>query len=922
MKKERRKRARINNRNQLNFNKLKQIPIKTKYPIIKVTRRLSGSENIKVRNRKIKNLIILILIIALVIFLGLFAYQATGFTIADLFREMMYGASGTSGNPFVITNCSQLQAISNDLNAYYVLGNDINCSETKAWAPSGFEPINNFNGTLDGNNYSIYSLYIYAPGRDAGLFSTAVGGEIKNIRLIGVNITGATLGAVIGYNFESSGDFCANLSNIYACGYLYSGDEVGGIVGRTNCHIKDSYTDIIVKDSYGEIGAIVGRNFGTFSNCSYYPGSYETATGNKTLYCSGNSPGVFPIGCSALAQLPYPTWKQDCFGSPEISQDSDGDGILNSNDNCPYESNPDQFDSDSDGIGVACEQNTKIYELLKRPVSETQEYVLSAIRSPSDLTLILDTNSSITNNISAYYLFNYIYSELNYSANSLYYQVNPEKNIVSSTISKPDVNSSTIGPALTEINSLLVPFRKFCQIIFVIKKDGTRSSIESYCIGSGQIPAIDLPCVLLQNRSRCRISLSESANENLEGNYSTILENQIYNFYANDKNFSFEREGLGKIKFFNASGAFVLNQDLIIDFDSALLDSSSAPNLNVSAEITLFNLPQNLANPKIFKDNSICTDCYNFTSLNAGNVTFNVSSWSEYSIGSSLEGICGDGLIDMLEECDDGENNTASYVCNNYNSTCNYCNSTCSVNTALGPFCGDSIMNGAESGIDCGGICSPCSAPPSGSPSGGSSGGSQSGGTISPKTNLTNTTLPAQEQNQISNITGEGQESQITDPSTDEQDLWWENNIKEIMKIGIITAICLAIIGIGFFIIKLTIRRYNKTKESRKIGEFFSKEPDNNIERKQESERKEEKEIKKAVKPESDKRDKEEQAVQEINTLIKQGERYLSNRDKVKASENYKKIKYLFDSQLSNYSEKTEIFNNILDYYKKVSELE
>lgn len=38
--------------------------------------------------------------------------------------------AGSVGSPFQITNCSQLQEMSSDLSAYYVLANDIDCSAT------------------------------------------------------------------------------------------------------------------------------------------------------------------------------------------------------------------------------------------------------------------------------------------------------------------------------------------------------------------------------------------------------------------------------------------------------------------------------------------------------------------------------------------------------------------------------------------------------------------------------------------------------------------------------------------------------------------------------------------------------------------------------------------------------------------------
>jgi hypothetical protein len=45
------------------------------------------------------------------------------------------------------------------------------------------------------------------------------------------------------------------------------------------------------------------------------------------------------------------TTNPDCFFS-----DSDGDGIINAIDNCPFNANPDQMDTDGDGIGDVCDE--------------------------------------------------------------------------------------------------------------------------------------------------------------------------------------------------------------------------------------------------------------------------------------------------------------------------------------------------------------------------------------------------------------------------------------------------------------------------------------------------------------------------------------------------------------------------------------
>lgn len=67
----------------------------------------------------------------------------------------------------------------------------------------------------------------------------------------------------------------------------------------------------------------------------------------------------------------------------------------------------------------------------------------------------------------------------------------------------------------------------------------------------------------------------------------------------------------------------------------------SASNLNISANITLYNMDDwSFTNPVILRNGAICnqstvSQCYNFTSLKVTTITFNVSNWSNYSIGEA-----------------------------------------------------------------------------------------------------------------------------------------------------------------------------------------------------------------------------------------------------------------------------------------------
>lgn len=130
-----------------------------------------------------------------------------------------------------------------------------------------------------------------------------------------------------------------------------------------------------------------------------------------------------------------------------------------------------------------------------------------------------------------------------------------------------------------------------------------------------------------------------SSNQN-----GTILSNQqIFNYTLHPLGnyLIIENTTVGKIIFTSpVSGngtnlVGTLSSDIIFGNNSVFVNSDRSVGLNKSANVTLYNVPTNFTNPAILKDGVSCTDCYNFTGLNSGIVQFNVSSWSNYSIGEN-----------------------------------------------------------------------------------------------------------------------------------------------------------------------------------------------------------------------------------------------------------------------------------------------
>jgi hypothetical protein len=116
----------------------------------------------KMAGRKlIVNLVLFTLLVALAI-PGVFAFSG--------------GGSGTSGDPYEIDTCSELQEMNDAKTAYYELIGNVDCSATTGWnGGAGFIPVGTivspFSGYLNGHGYNITDLFINTNGVEGtGLF--------------------------------------------------------------------------------------------------------------------------------------------------------------------------------------------------------------------------------------------------------------------------------------------------------------------------------------------------------------------------------------------------------------------------------------------------------------------------------------------------------------------------------------------------------------------------------------------------------------------------------------------------------------------------------------------------------------------------------------------------------------------------------
>ncbi|MFH1289874.1 MAG: hypothetical protein ABIH92_00535, partial [Nanoarchaeota archaeon] len=144
-----------------------------------------------------------------------------------------------------------------------------------------------------------------------------------------------------------------------------------------------------------------------------------------------------------------------------------------------------------------------------------------------------------------------------------------------------------------------------------------------------------------------------------------------YSFYGTGGTIIIKDSAYGEIKFLhavNGSGTNFTN-DIRIGNNSVTVESDNNIGFNRSANITLYGSPgSEFAVPEIFRDGVACGDlCYNFTSLEADTVIFNVSYWTNYSIGQGssppqITQVFNDSMTNVAGGLNSGPSSTTLYI--------------------------------------------------------------------------------------------------------------------------------------------------------------------------------------------------------------------------------------------------------------------
>lgn len=202
-------------------------------------------------------------------------------------------------------------------------------------------------------------------------------------------------------------------------------------------------------------------------------------------------------------------------------------------------------------------------------------------------------------------------------------------NITGNIIYASGTTSSNIGIFFIQTENNTIAYNN-------ISTNGTTSNGAFFFAASGILAKND---ILINNNLGTIAGLDLSfGSANMNGTYLIDQPIRNYSFTGVGSIINIKSTNFGVTNFLvpiNGSGRN-LSYDVQIGNNSVFVNSSQT-GLNKSANITLINLPIFLP-AEIFRDGIVCNtttspSCYNFTSLSLGTVIFNVSSWSNYSIG-------------------------------------------------------------------------------------------------------------------------------------------------------------------------------------------------------------------------------------------------------------------------------------------------
>jgi hypothetical protein len=285
----------------------------------------------------------------------LVALLITLFT-GTVFAGTYSGGTGDPNDPYQIASVSDwndLMHTSADWNKHFILTADVNLYGVTLTPVGNENESTYFTGVFDGNGHTISNSVINLPGSFCiGLFGYVYCGQIRNLGMVNVNITGGdSVGGLVGNNGGGTLTACyatgvvsgtswvgglvgctsgGTLTACYATGVVSgTGYDVGGLVGISTGTITSCYATGVVSGAGYDVGGLVGANFGTLTSCyatspvtgtnAFVGGLVGWNSGTLTAcYATGSVSGTEQVGGLVGLNSSYGTLT-DCYATGAVT---------------------------------------------------------------------------------------------------------------------------------------------------------------------------------------------------------------------------------------------------------------------------------------------------------------------------------------------------------------------------------------------------------------------------------------------------------------------------------------------------------------------------------------------------------------------------------------------------------------------------
>lgn len=219
--------------------------------------------------------------------------------------------NGTEEDPYIISSGGQLAYLANLVNegnsyyssCHYKLGNDILLNETdnfelwaedapaNEWTPIGGTKLEDgsyacFSGTFDGDDRTIFGVYVTDEHEYSGFFGLAKNATVKNLCISDSFVNGKNVaGGIIGQFSADAASLCSVMCSSFS-GYVNSNADAGGIVGAFSANGNANTVEISECSTFGKIISEQGRAGGICGEAYAASGDVKIKNSFSSAYVS------------------------------------------------------------------------------------------------------------------------------------------------------------------------------------------------------------------------------------------------------------------------------------------------------------------------------------------------------------------------------------------------------------------------------------------------------------------------------------------------------------------------------------------------------------------------------------------------------------------------------------------------------------